>query len=142
MYSSVASSTQKLDVEEMRNLINSYRLDNDLEPLNVDPRLLAEADRHANDMAANDEVGHNVSNRGDFSERMESAGFGAVKKVENVGAGYHTIAQAFSGWRGSESHNANMLMPEARSMGVAAKYVPGSKYKVFWVLIVAEEPTS
>jgi uncharacterized protein YkwD len=66
---------------------------------------------------------------------MRKAGFGGAA-VENVGAGYHTLAEAFSGWRDSPSHRANMLNRGTR-MGIASAYAPGSKYKVFWALILA-----
>jgi uncharacterized protein YkwD len=57
--------------------------------------------------------------------------------VENIGAGYHTLAEAFSGWRDSPSHRANMLHRTVTKMGIAAAYAPGTKYKVFWTLILA-----
>jgi uncharacterized protein YkwD len=57
--------------------------------------------------------------------------------VENIGAGYHTLAEAFSGWRDSPPHRANMLNGNVTKMGIAAAYAPQSKYKVFWSLILA-----
>ena len=57
--------------------------------------------------------------------------------VENISAGYHTLAEAFSGWRDSPSHRANMLKSGVTRIGIAAVYAPGSKYKVFWALILA-----
>jgi uncharacterized protein YkwD len=60
------------------------------------------------------------------------------RAAENIGAGYHTLAEAFSGWRDSKSHNANMLLAGATRMGIAAVYTPKSKYKVYWALILAE----
>ena len=57
--------------------------------------------------------------------------------VENVSAGYHTLAEAFSGWRDSPPHNANMLAKGMKRMGIASAYAPGAKYKVFWTLILA-----
>ena len=57
--------------------------------------------------------------------------------VENVSAGYHTLAEAFSGWRDSPPHRANMLNRNVTRMGIAAVYSPNSKYKVFWTLILA-----
>ena len=56
--------------------------------------------------------------------------------VENVSAGYHTLAEAFSGWRDLPPHRANMLK-RAPQMGIAAVYAPNSKYRVFWALILA-----
>ena len=58
--------------------------------------------------------------------------------MENVSAGYRTLAEAFSGWRELERHNANMLAPGARRFGIAARYAPDSKYKVYWTAIFAE----
>ena len=43
-----------------------------------------------------------------FPQRI-SAGFDAKVAVENVSAGYHTLAEAFSGRRDSPPHRANML---------------------------------
>ena len=57
--------------------------------------------------------------------------------AENISAGYHSLAEAFSGWRDSPPHRANMLLKGADRMGIAAVYAPGSKYKVFWALIIA-----
>ena len=56
----------------------------------------------------------------------------------NLSAGYRRLAEAFSGWRDSPPHRANMLLSGATRMGIAAVYAPGSKYKVFWALILAE----
>ena len=58
--------------------------------------------------------------------------------VENVSAGYHTLAEAFSGWRDSPPHNRNMLEPKMRRMGIAAAYAPDTKYKVFWALVMTD----
>ena len=65
--------------------------------------------------------------------------------AENIGAGYHTLAEAFSGWRDSPSHRTNMLLGGATKIGIAAVYTPSSKYKVYWALILAapdDRPTS
>ena len=52
-------------------------------------------------------------------------------------AGYHTLAEAFSGWRDSPPHKANMLKSGVTKLGIAASYAPNTKYKVFWTLILA-----
>jgi hypothetical protein len=53
-----------------------------------------------------------------------------------IGTPYHTLADAFSGWRDSPPHRANMLNRSVTRMGIAAAYAPTSKYKVFWALIL------
>ena len=68
---------------------------------------------------------------------VKRSGYDAKVAVENIGAGYHTLAEAFSGWRDSPPHRANMLHSGVTKMGIAAVYSPNSKYKVFWTLILA-----
>jgi hypothetical protein len=60
------------------------------------------ASEQARAMAARDTMDHEVGRS--FQERMRKAGFGGSVAIENVGAGYHTLADAFSGWRDSPPH--------------------------------------
>jgi len=48
------------------------------------------------------------------------------------------LPEAFAGWRQSKPHNANMLNRRVTRMGVSSVYAPGSKYKVHWVLVMAD----
>jgi uncharacterized protein YkwD len=139
IYASLASNTAQLNAEEARGIINDYRQSRGLAPLSLDPLLMAEANAHSRDMAFQDKVGQDVSTRGDFDERLENAGIRRSTTAENVGAGYHTIAQAFSGWRGSPNHDKTLLLEDGRFMGIAASYNALSKYKVFWTLIVTSD---
>ena len=86
-------------------------------------------------MASRDKLDHNVGRS--FDQRIRTSGFDAGVAVENISAGYHTLAEAFSGWRDSPPHRANMLNKGVTRMGIAAIYSPKSKYKVFWTLILA-----
>jgi uncharacterized protein YkwD len=99
----------------------------------VDAELMKLAREQAQAMASRNKLGHNVA-RG-FNERIR--GYRAKAAVENVSAGYHTLAEAFSGWRDSPPHRANMLLTGATRIGIAAVHTPESKYKVFWALILA-----
>ncbi len=86
-------------------------------------------------MAARDKLDHDAGRP--FQDRIRKSGFDASVAVENISAGYHTLAEAFSGWRNSPPHRANMLNSGVTRMGIAAVYTPKSKYKVFWSLILA-----
>jgi uncharacterized protein YkwD len=101
----------------------------------VDPQLMKLAQAQAQAMAARDKLEQGVMR--DLSLRLRSSGYDAKVAAENVGAGYHTLAQAFSGWRDSPPHRKNMLLPDATHIGIATAYAPNSKYKVFWSLILA-----
>jgi uncharacterized protein YkwD len=101
----------------------------------IDPALMKLAEAQAQGMASRNKLSHNVVRS--FHDRLKGGGYRAYTAAENVGAGYHTLAEAFSGWRDSPSHRANMLLDGATHMGIAAAYAPNSKYKVFWALILA-----
>src|SRR5262249_61661298 len=68
----------------------------------------------------------------------KASGYDAKTAAENISAGYQTLAEAFSGWRDSTPHRANMLLAGATRMGIAAVYTPASKYKVYWAMILAD----
>ena len=133
-YRSLAKGGE-LDPGAAQSMITGYRGNNGLGAVTLDPTLMRLAEEQARAMAARDKLDHNVGHG--FSERIRSSGFDAKVAVENVSAGYHTLAEAFSGWRDSPPHRANMLNKGVTRMGIAAVYSPKSKYKVFWALILA-----
>ncbi len=134
-YRSLAHQGAVLDADAAASMISGYRQNNGLGAVALDPELMRLAEAQSRAMAARDKLDHNVS--GNFKERMRTSGYDAASAVENISAGYHTLAEAFSGWRDSAPHRANMLNKTAARMGIAAVYAPNSKYKVFWTLIMA-----
>ena len=133
-YHSLAAPGAELDAAAAQSMISQYRRNNGLPPVSVDPVLMKMAEDQARTMAARDRLDHSAGRS--FEQRIKASGFDARIAVENIGAGYHTLAEAFSGWD-SPPHRANMLLKEATRMGIAAAYTRSSKYKVFWSLILA-----
>jgi uncharacterized protein YkwD len=136
MYIDMASPDAKLDPVAAATMISQYRKNNGLGTLEVDPALMKLAEIQAQAMASANKLDHDV--RAPLQKRLGGAGYKALKAVENVSAGYHTLAEAFSGWRDSPPHRANMLSNGVTKLGIAASYAPNTKYKVFWTLILAE----
>ena len=134
-YQSMAQPDVTVDAAAAASMISGYRGNNGLDPVMVDPELMRFASEQAHAMAAHDKMDHDAARP--FAERIKSAGLGGSVAVENISAGYHTLAEAFSGWRDSPPHRANMLNRGATRMGIAAVYAPNSKYKVFWALVLA-----
>ena len=134
-YRSMASPVAELDAATAASMISGYRQNNGLGAVTLDPTLMQMAQTQARAMAARDKIDHDV--KGEFAKRMKASGFDAKISVENISAGYHTLAEAFSGWRDSPPHRANMLKDGVTRIGIAAVYTPNSKYKVFWALILA-----
>jgi uncharacterized protein YkwD len=135
-YRDLAVPGARLDAAAAASMISGYRINNGLPAVTLDPALTAIAQAQAEIMAKRDMLEHNVKTP--FVKRLKAAGYDAKRAAENIGAGYHTLAEAFSGWRDSKSHNANMLLAGATRIGIAAVYTPASKFKVYWTLILAE----
>jgi len=134
-YQDLAQPDAAIDAAAAASMISGYRGNNGLGPVTVDPELMRFASEQAHAMAARDKMDHDAARP--FQDRIRSAGLGGGVAVENISAGYHTLAEAFSGWRDSPPHRANMLNRSVTRIGIAAVYAPRSKYKVFWALVLA-----
>ena len=135
-YRDLAQPGAQLDAAAAASMISGYRTNNGLPAVTLDPELTRLAEAQAASMAMRDKLDHNTGKP--FVARLKASGYDAKRAAENIGAGYHTLAEAFSGWRDSAPHRANMLLAGATRIGIAAVYTPTSKYKVYWALILAE----
>jgi uncharacterized protein YkwD len=135
MYVNMATAGARLDSLAAASMISQYRQNNGLGGVAIDPELMKLAESQSQAMASKNKLDHDV--RAPLPRRLSAAGYPASLAVENVSAGYHTLAEAFSGWRDSPPHRENMLKNGVTEMGIAASYAPNTKYKVFWTLILA-----
>jgi uncharacterized protein YkwD len=135
MYADMASAGARLDSAAAATMISQYRQNNGLGAVVVDPDLMKLAEQQSQVMASRNKLDHDV--KAPLAQRLNASGYPATQAVENVSAGYHTLAEAFSGWRDSPPHRANMLKNGVTKLGIAASYAPNTKYKVFWTLIMA-----
>jgi uncharacterized protein YkwD len=132
-YVSMAKADAAVDAAMARDMISAYRGNKGLGPLRLDPALQAAAQAEADAMAAADKP----SSADAFKSRLAASGLRAP--AANLSAGYHTLAEAFSGWRESAQHNRVLLDSQATRIGIATAYTPNSKYKVYWALVVAAD---
>jgi uncharacterized protein YkwD len=112
--------------------LNRFRASHGLGPVTIDPNLIEVAKYQSIAMAARDALTHEVS--GDFTSRINGAGFTNSAAVENVGASHETAADAINAWINSPYHRENMLMKDATRMGMAKADAPNSRYKNYWTL--------
>lgn len=118
--------------------VNDRRVANGLGPLIGHVALDRAAQRHAADMAASGRLGHTGSDGSSMEDRVLGAGYDYRSLGENVAAGQASAAAVVADWMDSPGHRANILMAEAREIGVgyaegiAVGNVPGR----FWVLVV------
>ena len=130
-YRSLARADAMVDPVTAQAMISAYRANKGLAPVVLDPGLERLAQAEARAMAAADRP----ASADAVKQRLAAEGF--TGPGANLSAGYHTLAEAFSGWRDSPQHNRVLLDPAAGSMGIATAYAPGSKYKVYWALVTA-----
>jgi uncharacterized protein YkwD len=134
-YHSMAAAGAEVDAKVAASMISGYRRNNGLGAVTLDEHLMRMAQEQARAMASKNRFEHDAA--GPFNQRVQRSGYDAKVAVENIGAGYHTLAEAFSGWRDSPPHRANMLHNGVTKMGIATAFSANSKYKVFWALILA-----
>lgn len=131
-YADLGTPSARVDAEQARAMISAYRMNAGLGQLRLDPALSQAAEREARTMAGNDRP----ASAEQVKSRLRREGLNSPEV--NLSAGYRTLAEAFSGWRDSPQHDRVMKARTAGRMGLATAYAPGSKYKVYWALIVAE----
>jgi uncharacterized protein YkwD len=130
-YRDLGSASARVDADEARAMISAYRLNAGLTALSLDPGLNEAAQQEAAAMAAADKPAQAEA----VKARLARGGRAGAEA--NLSAGYRRLAEAFSGWRDSPQHDRVMKTPGATRMGIATAYAPGSKYQVYWALIVA-----
>lgn len=130
-YRDLGSASAQVDTEQARAMISAYRLNAGLGPLVLDPVLVAAAQREATAMAGSDKPAQADAVKARLAREGQPGG------EANLSAGYRRLAEAFSGWRDSPQHDRVMKDAKAKRMGIATAYAPGSKYQVYWALIVA-----
>ncbi|MEM8876631.1 MAG: CAP domain-containing protein [Pseudomonadota bacterium] len=136
-YTNLAQPGARLNESNARDMINGYRSSNGVTQVQLNSSLNTLARSYAAALAANARTAPNVRPDGRLKSRLISVGYNAADVDESVTAGYYTFAEAFSGWRDSNTHRKVMLKANATEMGIAAAYAPNTKYKVYWVLIMA-----
>src|ERR1700747_2877328 len=99
MYADMALSGARLDAQAAAVMISQYRQNNGLGTVIIDPDLTRLAESPSQAMAAANKMDHDV--RAPLAKRLNAGGYPASVAVENISAGYHTLAEAFSGWRDS-----------------------------------------
>ena len=126
----------KLNPNEALRLINKYRSSKGLASLTIDAKLTETAKKHSTDLAKHDRISHYGSDGSNPWDRVERSGYKPQLAAENVGTGQLSIKEVMQGWKDSPGHNKNLLLPDAKHIGIALVYDPKSEYKTFWTLIL------
>lgn len=120
------------------DLINDLRRSRGLSPLIVSPQLGEAARAHVADLARLATLTHRGPDGSTPIDRVRRAGYRPRMAAENIAGGQMSAAEAVRTWCDSESHLTNLLLPEARHIGVARLEDPRSSLRVYWALVVAQ----
>lgn len=120
------------DAGEAAALISRYRAGRGLSAVVTDADLNRAAAEQARSVAARGQLSH-----GDFSSRMTAYAI-AGSAAENLSAGSDSVSGAVARWQRSPRHNDNLLMAEARRIGLARASTPGQGYGTYWALVLAQ----
>jgi hypothetical protein len=124
-----------LDVEKSRLLflINEYRQQNGLQPLRVSRALETAAQLHSEDMALHDYYSHTSLDGRTFIDRIRQAGYTYNTPLgENIAAAIPSAQYVFEAWKSSPPHNAAMLNPKFKVIGIGAAYNASAYFRYYW----------
>lgn len=129
-------SSTRLDAERAREVINAYRKSKGLRPLQLQPALTEAARAHSRDLAKWDRISHFGSDGSNPWDRVKRAGYPAKIAAENIGTGQASIEEVMKGWEASPGHNKNLLLRDAKHMGIALVQDSKTEFKTFWTLVI------
>lgn len=125
-------TTTTRDAAAAARLISEYRVARGLGPVSADSQLNEAAVDQARAVAEAGQLSH-----GAFASRMDSYSIRGVA-AENLTAGSGDVAGAIGRWKASPAHDRNLLLKEARRIGLARADSPGYGYKSYWALVLAQ----
>jgi uncharacterized protein YkwD len=123
-------------------LINNFRAQNGLGPLQVSSALNSSSHWMSSDMAAKNYFSHTDSLGRDPFTRMSAFGYSGGSRGENIAAGYSDAQNAFNQWltacdpdgsgNCTYAHRNNMLGGSYQVIGIGRASNPGSTYRWYW----------
>ncbi len=111
--------------QQVVDLINQIRRQNNLSILTINSRLMTAAEGHTLDMAQHNFFAHEGSDGSTVGDRLTSQGYVWSFYAEDLACGYDSPSAVVQGWMDSPAHRANLLAAEAHQIGVG--YAPGAQ---------------
>jgi len=131
------NNTLTAEEQEMLNLVNQARSQNNVAPLQVDMELTNCARIKAQDMIDNNYFSHNSPKYGSPFDMMKSFGINYVKAGENI-AGNQTVQKAHEALMNSPGHRKNILSPDYTHIGIGIR--KGGQYGYMFTQMFISKP--
>ena len=133
-----------LDSEETAfvSLLNAYRSQNGVGPVQISPTLESASKWMSNDMATKNYASHTDTLVRDPGARLQAFGYTYYPWGENIAGGFSDASTTLNQWIGAcdadasgnctFAHRKNMLNPAFQAIGIARAYSASSNYGWYW----------
>lgn len=116
--------------------VNALRSERGMQPLQMSAQLIAAAETHARDMAAQQRAWDFGSDRSSPQARATRAGFQGVVRGENVAETFKGEFFVLQAWLGDTASRAAMLDAQATHLGFA--WYQEQNGKLWWVQVIGQ----
>lgn len=126
-------------IAELLREVNIQREHNGKQPLRLNSRLTAAAQKHAKNMSENNFFGHLSPDGHGVMERVTEEGYLWRAIAENISAGLSSPKFTVTAWMNSRDHRANLLNGEFNEVGIGyfqpLQNETKPRYSHYWVIV-------
>lgn len=122
-------------IDVVLSIINGYRKENGIEPLELSEKLTEIACARAEEIAWSGNHSHRRPNGRSCFTILKDAGINEGYAGENIGWGYETADDVCEAWKNSETHLKNILDPGFSEIGIGVAPDPDPDGKLCWAQI-------
>lgn len=126
-------------IDEILSIINSYRAEGGLEPLELDEKLTEIACARAEEIAWSGRHSHTRPNGKYFQSLIKEAGIESGFVGENIGWGYTTARDVCEAWKASKTHYENIMNPDFKKTGIGIAADPDPDGNLCWANLFIDE---
>lgn len=126
-------------INAVLDIINSYRAEKNIAPLELSEELTEIACARAEEIAWSGKHSHTRPNGKKFSSLLKDAGITSGIAGENIGWGFSTAESVCQAWKDSEAHYENIMDPDFVKIGIGVAADPDPDGKLCWAQIFMNE---
>lgn len=140
----LAAQSANPDIQNLFAQLNTSREERGLPALAYDGHLATAAQLHADLMASEGVLDHQLPGEPDLAQRCNSAGAHFAAIAENIAEGGNSMRRLHEGWLHSPGHYANMMSAEYTVVGIGIARGGGRTFAVedFGLAVVAQSRDS
>ena len=116
--------------------VNELREKEGLEPLKLNAKLTAAAQKHAENMISTGQFEHEIDGK-KVQDRLEAEKYEWVRAGENLASGQTKPDEVVQSWMDSEAHRSNILKADFTEMGLGFALDEENNNLSYWVQVFA-----